>query len=134
MMKKVEVLREIRETLGSVPKFIEGVPESTIELEWELIKRVELNETMIPNKYKELIGLGVASAIHCPYCIEFHKEAARTFGANNQEIEEAIYLAKQTVGWSTYLHGTEADLDRFREDVTKINDYVRSGMATRKVA
>ncbi|OGW57470.1 MAG: hypothetical protein A3D21_05580 [Nitrospirae bacterium RIFCSPHIGHO2_02_FULL_42_12] len=133
-MKKVEVLREIRETLGSVPKFIEGVPESTIELEWELIKRVELNETMIPNKYKELIGLGVASAIHCQYCIEFHKEAARTFGATNQEIEEAISLAKQTVGWSTYLHGTQADPDRFREDVTKINDYVRSGMATSKVA
>lgn len=134
MLKKSEVLKEIRETLGSVPKFIEGIPESSIDLEWELMKRLEFEETMVPNKYKELIGLGVASAIHCPYCVEFHSEAARTYGAKEQEIEEAIHLAKQTVGWSSYLHGTETDLERFREDIRKVNDYVRGTMLKKKVA
>lgn len=134
MLKKTEVLKEIRETLGSVPGFLEGIPESSIEQEWELLKRLEFGETMIPNKYKELIGLGVASAIHCPYCTEFHKEAARTFGAKEQEIEEAIHLAKQTAGWSSYLHGIEADLERFREDVRKVNDYVKGSMLKKKVA
>lgn len=134
MLKKNEVLREIRETLGSVPEFLAKVPESSIEQEWELLKRLELGETSIPNKYKELMGLGIASAIHCPYCVEFHKEAAITFGAGEQEIEEAIHLAKQTIGWSAYLHGTQADLGRFTEDVKKINAYVQGGMTKKKVA
>lgn len=134
MLKKSEVLREIRETIGSVPRFFEGIPESSIDLEWELLKRLELGETMIPNKYKELIGISVASAIHCPYCVEFHKEAARTFGAREEEIEEAIHLVKQTVGWSSYLHGMQADVDVFKEDVRKINNYVKGTMVKRKVA
>lgn len=134
MLKKNEVLREIRETLGSVPKCLEGIPESSIEQEWGLMKKLEFGETMIPNKYKELIGIGVASAIHCPYCIEFHKEAAITYGAKDQEIEEAIHLAKQTVGWSSYLHGTQADMELFKEDVKKVNDYVRSSALRKKAA
>lgn len=134
MIKKNEILKDIRETLGSVPDFLQRIPESSIESEWDLIKRLELGETMIPNKYKELIGLGVASAIHCPYCIEFHREAAITFGAREQEIEEAVHLAKQIVGWSSYLHGTQADMERFMEDVRKVNDYVRGGELKKKVA
>ena len=134
MLKKNEVLRDIRETLGSVPKFFEDIPESSIGQEWDTIKRFEFGETNIPNKYKELIGLGIASAIHCPYCTIFHKEAAITYGANEDEIEEAVHLAKHTVGWSSYLHGTEADLEQFKKDVNKVNDYVRGSMLKKKVA
>lgn len=134
MLKKNEVLREIRETLGSVPEFLAKIPESSIEQEWGLLKKLELEETAIPNKYKELMGLGIASAIHCPYCVEFHREAAISFGAREQEIEEAIHLAKQTVGWSAYLHGVQTDLKRFTEDVKKINTYVQGTMLKKKVA
>ncbi|HYZ00011.1 MAG TPA: hypothetical protein VFA92_00820, partial [Candidatus Binatia bacterium] len=52
-----EVEAEIRETLGIVPSFWARVPDNLLDLEWELFKRIELEETRIPNKYKELMGV-----------------------------------------------------------------------------
>jgi AhpD family alkylhydroperoxidase len=68
-------------------------------------------ETAIPNKYKELIGLGVSGATRCRYCVYFHTEAARLFGATEEEINEAALIAKNTMGWSTYLNTRHFDYD-----------------------
>ena len=49
------------------------------------------------NKYKELIGLAVSGATRCRYCCYFHTEAARLFGATDEEITEAALIAKNTM-------------------------------------
>ena len=61
-MNKQQVYNEIKETFGIVPTFFKHIPESTLEQEWNLFKATQLEESVIPNKYKELIGLGIAAA------------------------------------------------------------------------
>ena len=97
-MSRADVEAEIRETLGLVPSFWAAVPDFLIESEWTSFKAIELAETEIPNKYKELIGLAVSGATRCRYCAYFHAEAARLFGATEEEIAEASLMAKHTMG------------------------------------
>lgn len=125
-MTRKEVYREIEEMFGIVPSFIKSIPDSSLELEWNLMKQVQFEEGPIPNKYRELIGIGVAAAMKCRYCALFHTEAARLNGATDAEIEDAVHFAKSAAGWSTYLHGLQIDYDEFRKEMLKISEYVRS--------
>ncbi|HEX4624084.1 MAG TPA: hypothetical protein VH231_06480, partial [Solirubrobacteraceae bacterium] len=45
----------------------------------------------------------------------FHTEAARLFGATEDEIMETALIAKNTMGWSTYLNTLQFDYDAFVE-------------------
>ena len=82
-----DVDRDIEETLGLVPEFFKQVPDYLLPTEWASFKSLELSDqTAIPNKYKELIGLGVSGATRCRYCVYFHREAARLFGATEEEL------------------------------------------------
>jgi AhpD family alkylhydroperoxidase len=128
-MSRAEVETDIRETLGLVPEFFADVPDFLIESEWTSFKALELSETAIPNKYKELIGLGVSGATRCKYCVYFHSEAARLFGATEEEINEAALIAKNTMGWSTYLNTRHFDYDRFKTEFDQIAAHVRETMA-----
>jgi len=40
----------------------------------------------------------VSGATRCRYCVYFHTEAARLFGATDAEINEAALMAKHTMG------------------------------------
>lgn len=128
-MSRADVDREIEETLGLVPKFFQEVPDYLIESEWQSFKNLELAETAIPNKYKELIGLGVSGATRCRYCAYFHAESARLFGATEDEITEASLMAKHTMGWSTYLNTMQFDYDEFVEEFDRVAAHVRAQMA-----
>ncbi len=121
---RAEVEAEIKETLGLVPSFFGRIPDSLLDLEWETMKRLELGETLIPNKYKELIGVAVHSETKCRYCTIFHQEAAKLFGATDEEIQEAVHFAKFTVGWSVYLNGIREDYDQFADELTQIGGYL----------
>lgn len=128
-MNRTEIDRDIEETLGLVPQFMQDVPDSLIESEWASFKTLQLSETAIPNKYKELIGLGVSAATRCRYCTYFHTEAARLFGATEEEINEAALVAKNTMGWSTFLNGKAYDFDEFRREFDRVTAYVQAQMA-----
>jgi AhpD family alkylhydroperoxidase len=125
-MPRADVEADIRETLGLVPTFWSGVPDTLIESEWTSFVAMELAETLIPNKYKELIGVAVSGATRCRYCAYFHAEAARLFGATEEEIAEASLMAKHTMGWSTYLNAMAFDYDEFVAELDQITAYVRS--------
>jgi AhpD family alkylhydroperoxidase len=128
-MSRADTEADIRETLGLVPSFFEDVPDALIESEWESMKALELSETVIPNKYKELIGLAVSGATRCRYCAFFHGEAARLFGATDEEIAEAALMAKHTMGWSTYLNTLLVDEAEFRAEIEQVAEYVRAQAA-----
>jgi AhpD family alkylhydroperoxidase len=129
MRSRAEVDHEIEQTLGLVPTFFKEVPDYLIDSEWESFKNLQLGETAIPNKYKELIGLGVSGATRCRYCAYFHTEAARLFGATEDEITEASLMAKATMGWSTYLNAMQFEYDEFRREFDQIAAHVRAQMA-----
>jgi AhpD family alkylhydroperoxidase len=124
-----EVDRDIEETFGLVPEFFARVPDYLIPTEWASFKSLELSdETAIPNKYKELIGLAVSGATRCRYCCYFHTEAARLFGATEDEITETALIAKNTMGWSTYLNTLQFDYDAFVTEFDQITSHIREQM------
>jgi AhpD family alkylhydroperoxidase len=125
-MNRNEVYREIKETLGLVPKFMQKLPDRSLELEWKLFKTIQLEPSPIPNKYRELIGLGIAATSKCRYCTLFHTEVAKLSGATDEEIEDAIHYAKASAGWSAYLNGSQIDYDDFKRELAQIVKYVSS--------
>jgi AhpD family alkylhydroperoxidase len=68
-------------------------------------------------KAKRLIGLGVAAQIPCQYCVYAMAKWAKTEGATDAEIKEAIAVAALTRKWSTVLNGTSYDLAEFKQQV-----------------
>jgi AhpD family alkylhydroperoxidase len=118
--------RDIEETLGLVPEFFRRVPDHLLPAEWASFKSLELSDqTAIPNKYKELIGLAVSGATRCRYCAYFHTEAAKLFGATEEEITETALIAKNTMGWSTYLNTLQFDYDAFVEEFDQVSAHIR---------
>ena len=111
---------------GSVPTFFKMVPDSSLELEWQLFKRVQFDEGPIPNKYRELIGVAVSAVTKCHYCAFYHTEVARLYGATDAEIEDAVHYAKSSAGWSTYLNGMQMDLEQFKQEVLQACEHVRA--------
>src|ERR1700709_1862305 len=125
-----ETDRDIEATLGLVPEFRKRVPDALVPAEGASFKPLQLSdETAIPNKYKELIGLAVSGATRCRYCAYFHTEAARLFGATEDEITETAMIAKNTMGWSTYLNTLQFDYDAFTAEFDQVTAHVREQMA-----
>ncbi len=125
-MNRQQVYDDIKEMFGVVPGFFKAIPDSSLEMEWNLFKRVQFDEGPIPNKYRELIGLAIAAATRCRYCAFFHTEAARLNGATDAEIEDAVHFAKSSAGWSAYINGLQTDFDQFKDEVLQICEHVRS--------
>jgi AhpD family alkylhydroperoxidase len=128
-MTREEVYREIEDMFGLVPSFIKLVPDSSLELEWKLLKRVQFDEGAIPNKYRELIGLGISAVTKCRYCTLYHTEMAKLNGATDEEIEDAVHYAKSTAGWSTYLNGMQVDYDEFKKEMEQAGEHARTAKA-----
>jgi AhpD family alkylhydroperoxidase len=121
--------RDIEETFGLVPEFFQRVPDYLLPSEWASFKSLQLSDqTAIPNKYKELIGLAISGATRCRYCCYFHTEAARLFGATEEEITETAMIAKNTMGWSTYLNTLQFDYDAFVNEFDQVTAHIREGM------
>lgn len=124
-MNRGEIYKEMEEMFGLVPSFFKLVPDSSLRQEWELFKTIQLNETAIPNKYKELMGVAISAAVRCRYCSLFHTEMAKLNGATDAEIEEAVYYAKSSTGWSAYINGLQIDYDQFKNEVHQACEYVK---------
>jgi AhpD family alkylhydroperoxidase len=110
------------------PTFLKAVPDSELEIEWHLLKRVQMDVGPIPNKYRELIGLGIAATTRCRYCTLFHTGMARLNGATDAEIEDAVHFAKSSAGWSAYLNGLQFDFEQFRKEILEITEIARARM------
>lgn len=123
---KQDILREVEDMFGAVPTWIQEVPDQALAGFWSLMKDLHLGETKIPNKYKELIGVAVAGATRCRYCALFHTEAAKLFGATEEEIAEAGMVSGFSSCASTFLNASQADYDTFRKETLEAIDHVRA--------
>lgn len=131
-MSREKIYKEIEEMFGVVPMMFKILPDSSLELEWKLYKQVQFEKGAIPNKYRELIGLAVSAVTKCKYCIFYHTELAKLFGATNEEIEDALHYAKSSVGWSTYISGHQLDFEKFKSEITHACDHVRKREKSKK--
>ncbi len=128
-MTRTEIYEDIRSLFGEVPNFFEKIPDSSLELEWKLLKTTQFEDGAVPHKYRALIGIAVAAVKGCPYCTYFYTETAKLNGATEAEIEDAVRFAKSTVSWSIYLYGLEIPIEEFRDDVRRIAASIRSRQA-----
>jgi AhpD family alkylhydroperoxidase len=124
-MNRKDVYKEIEGTFGLVPGMFKAVPDSTLEFEWKLFRRVQMDEGPIPNKYRELIGVAISAITKCRYCSVYHTELAKLNGATDAEIEDAVHFAKSSAGWSTYVNGMQLDFDEFKQEVEQACEFVR---------
>ena len=111
-------IAEMQKMFGGVPTELQLYPESARAAGWEMMKSTDLNEnTALPSKTRELIGLAVAAQIPCQYCVYYHIKAAKAAGATQEEIREAVHQASLTRHWSTILYGNGYDLDAYKTEV-----------------
>ena len=125
-MKREDVYKEIEAMFGVVPSMFKTIPDSSLELEWQLFKHVQFDNGPIPNKYRELIGVAISAVTKCRYCSFFHTEIAKLNGATEAEIEDAVHYAKSSAGWSTYINGIQLDYEKFKKEVSQACEYARS--------
>lgn len=123
------ITEETEQYLGQVPNWMDDLAPQAAEHSWGSFRDLELSETELDNREKELVGLGAAAAMRCPYCVHFHSEAAKLHGVSDDELIEAVNVAGSTRYFSTILHGSEADHDRFVEETAEIMAYVREQQA-----
>jgi len=116
--------KEITQTFGTFLTMFEVMPEHALAGSWETFKQLQSPENAIPPKYRELMQLAVASQIPCVYCVYFHTEAAKAFGATEAEIEEAVAQGAQTRHWSMVLQGAQMDFKTFKAEMDAAMKYM----------
>lgn len=123
-----ETRQDVEETLGLMPGYFDALNEPDLVNEWPNFKRYAFEETEIPAKYKELIGLAVAANIKCPYCQTFHMEAARLHGATEAELAETSFLASWTARYSALIHGQDYDEETFERELEEVVSHLEQHM------
>lgn len=71
-------------------------------------KTVGRADGMIPPKYRELIGLGVALTTQCQFCIASHTSVLQRLGASREEIAETTFITAALRAGAAYTHGLVA--------------------------
>lgn len=119
--------KEMMDVFGFVPDFYRTVPEAGQRHAWGLQRDVELPETALEPKVKELIGLALAAHLKCRYCTYFHTRAAQAHGATDEELREAVLMGGFTSMMSNALNGADYDLGRFRQEVDRAIQHMTGG-------
>lgn len=115
---------ELKATFGQIPTMYQVFPDNALPGAWEAFKNLTGPDAAIPNKYQELIGLAVSAQIPCQYCIYYHTELAKAYGATEAEIKEAVAYGALVRHWSTVLQGNQLDFEEFKGEMKEIMDYM----------
>ena len=62
----------------------------------------------LSRREKALIGLAVAHAFQCPYCIDAFSQSCLEAGSNMEQMTEAIHMASALRGGASLVHGVQA--------------------------
>ena len=64
-------------------------------------------EGALTQREKALIGLAVAHAVQCPYCIDAHSRSCLESGSNAEQMTEAVHCAAAITGGAALVHGVQ---------------------------
>jgi AhpD family alkylhydroperoxidase len=101
------------------PNFMKQTyPESALQAAWDEYQAVYNPEGAVDGLNKQLIALAVSAQIPCDYCITAHSMKAKSLGATDEQIKEALAVASLVRKWSTTLNGYEDyTIDDFKADI-----------------
>jgi AhpD family alkylhydroperoxidase len=128
-------LNDIEKTFGFTPAFLKALPDAALPGAWKEMKELEMStDSALPAKYKELIGLAVASQIPCRYCVAAHTDFAKGSGASNDDLGLAIAEAGLTRHWSAFINGSPIDDAAFRTDLNKMINTLKQSQLNERAA
>lgn len=107
-----------------------ALAEPAADHSWGVVRDLEFEETDRPKREKELVGLGAAAAMGCPYCIHFHTQGAKMEGITEDELTEAVTIAANVQYFSAILHGAEVDHGEFVDETAEIAKHIETQQAT----
>ena len=61
----------------------------------------------LSEREKALIGLAVAHAVQCPYCIDAYTRSCLEKGSNLEEMTEAVHVTNAIRGGASLVHGVQ---------------------------
>lgn len=64
-------------------------------------------EGALSEREKALIGLAVAHAVQCPYCIDAYTRSCLEKGSNLEEMTEAVHVVNAIRGGASLVHGVQ---------------------------
>ncbi len=103
---------------GDPPRFYSNTyPEHALKAMLKADETLMGPEAKLDARTRELIALGVAAQVPCPYCVYVHDKKARANGASEAEIREAVATAAHVRHWSTVLNGMAYNIDDFKKEV-----------------
>lgn len=109
--------KDIEATIGVVPSHFKGYPQSAVAGAWEMTKGLLMGETnTLEPKVKSLIAVAVAAQIPCQYCVWLETKTAKSAGATDAEVSEAVAQAAYVRHWSTVIHGLQIDFATFKSE------------------
>jgi AhpD family alkylhydroperoxidase len=81
--------------------------EPDVMVAFAALRRAATADGALSAKHKELIALGIASAMHCEGCIVYHVRDALRAGATRAEILEAVGVAVLMGGGPGAVYGSK---------------------------
>ena len=123
-MSYQQTVREIENTFGSVHEFFRNTPQDVLTQMWPIMRKYGMGESVIPQKYREMMALAAAATMKCPYCQTFHRESAKMFGASEAELNELAAIVAHTSFWSSILHTQNYNMNRFMKELQAMGEYV----------
>lgn len=67
-----------------------------------------LQDGALSRREKNLIGLAVAHAVQCPYCIDAYTKGCLEQGLTLEHITEAVHVASAVRGGASLIHAIQA--------------------------
>ena len=128
-MSRDRIYGEIEEMFGLVPTFFRAIPDSSLELEWRLFKQAQFEEGPIPNLCREVIGLAISASTRCRYCLFYHTEVSKLYGATEDEIEATVRWVKTCAGWGSYVNGLQPDFEQFKGEIHQASEHIRGTLS-----
>jgi 4-carboxymuconolactone decarboxylase len=66
-----------------------------------------MGDGALSRREKALIGLAVAHAVQCPYCIDAFTKSSLEAGADLEQMTEAVHVAAAIKGGAALVHGVQ---------------------------
>jgi AhpD family alkylhydroperoxidase len=122
---------EMVKMLGFAPAFTKAFPANALPGIWTEVKEFELNRnTAIDGKTKGLIGLAIASQLPSRLATWSYSQCAKSSGATDAEIREAVMVSAMARHWSTFFNGIQLDEAKFRAEIAKLRENITKAMAS----
>ena len=101
-MKNTYYNREDLKKFGNIAEFQKELGDKFFDYYESVFK-----EGALTKREKSLIGLAVAHAIQCPYCIDAYTSDTLKLGCDEEQLMEAIHVAGAVRGGASLVHGVQ---------------------------